>query len=382
MSHDGSIEPGLLSPVFVTDENKLAEGIALCLSGGGFRAMVFHLGSLIRLNELGYLSRLDRVSSVSGGSITAAMLGLKWQRLDFVGGIAQRLITEVVEPIRAFAGVSVDVKAILSGLFLPGTISEKVERAYDHHLFHGATLQDLPNDPPRFVINATNVQTGSLWRFSKPYMRDYQVGEVLNPNISLAKAVAASSAFAPVLSPARLNLDIGQYSPAIGELNHSPEFMNEVFLSDGGVYDNLGLETAWKRYRTILVSDAGQAMASQANPGEDWVSHTRRIFDLVDNQVRALRKRQVIGSLKTKVRFGAYWSVRSAISNYTAPDALACPLDRTTELAQVPTRLTELPTETQNRLINWGYAITDAAVRTWMDPGLPAPAKFPYPDGV
>ena len=46
-------------------------GIALCLSGGGYRAMVFHLGALWRLNELGFLPKLARVSSVSGGSITA-----------------------------------------------------------------------------------------------------------------------------------------------------------------------------------------------------------------------------------------------------------------------------------------------------------------------
>jgi NTE family protein len=47
------------------------EGIALCLSGGGYRAMLFHLGALWRLNELGYLPTLARISSVSGGSITA-----------------------------------------------------------------------------------------------------------------------------------------------------------------------------------------------------------------------------------------------------------------------------------------------------------------------
>ena len=46
-------------------------GIALCLSGGGYRAMIFHLGALWRLNQLGFLKNLSRVSSVSGGSITA-----------------------------------------------------------------------------------------------------------------------------------------------------------------------------------------------------------------------------------------------------------------------------------------------------------------------
>jgi NTE family protein len=58
-------------------------GMALCLSGGGYRAMLFHLGALWRLNEFGLLRGLVRVSSVSGGSITAGMLGLMWERLQF-----------------------------------------------------------------------------------------------------------------------------------------------------------------------------------------------------------------------------------------------------------------------------------------------------------
>ena len=52
-------------------------GIGLAFSGGGFRATLFHLGSLWRLNELGYLPKLDRISSVSGGSITAGRLAVR-----------------------------------------------------------------------------------------------------------------------------------------------------------------------------------------------------------------------------------------------------------------------------------------------------------------
>jgi NTE family protein len=50
-------------------------------------------------------------------------------------------------------------------------------------------------------MNATNVQSGVLWRFMKPYMCDFRVGEVKTPTLRLAEAVAASSAFPPVLSP-------------------------------------------------------------------------------------------------------------------------------------------------------------------------------------
>ena len=104
-----------LSPVDDDGFSRPRPGVALCLSGGGYRAMIFHLGVLWRLNELGYLARLDRISSVSGGSITAGLLGLRWGRLDFAGGVARGLVTQVVEPIRAFAHHAVDVGSVLKG---------------------------------------------------------------------------------------------------------------------------------------------------------------------------------------------------------------------------------------------------------------------------
>ena len=59
------------------DQDSPEDGIALCLSGGGYRAMLFHLGTLWYLNDAGYLGKLARVSSVSGGSITAALLAVR-----------------------------------------------------------------------------------------------------------------------------------------------------------------------------------------------------------------------------------------------------------------------------------------------------------------
>jgi NTE family protein len=383
LSPDSQLQnQNILSPVREPGIDAPEPGIALCLSGGGYRAMVFHLGVLLRLNELGYLPRLQRISSVSGGSITAAMLGLKWSRLAFVDGVAEALVDEVVNPIRALACETIDVGSVIEGIFLPGTISDKVAAKYREYLYGDATLQDLPADPPRFVINATNVQTGVLWRFSKPFMRDYLVAEVKRPKVSLALAVAASSAFPPILSPAKLELDPASFSPPEGEPFHHPPFTNKVFLTDGGVYDNLGLETAWKRYETILVSDAGLAMSADPDPGKDWATHSKRVLDMIDNQVRALRKRQIIAGFRSGIRKGAFWSVRSKISDYPVPGSLLCPEERTAQLASIATRLAQMPKDVQERLINWGYAICDAGMRRWVDPNLPPPERFPYPGGV
>lgn len=367
------------------DETAPAGAIALCLSGGGYRAMLFHLGALWRLNELAWLRKLTRVSSVSGGSITAGQLGARWSRLAFdAAGVAQRFRSEVVEPIRALASTTIDTPSVLGGILGPDRISEEVAKEYDKHLYKGATLQALPDDGdgPRFVINATNVQSGALWRFSKPYMRDYRVGEVRRPSVPLALAVAASSAFPPVLSPARLSLEEAIYTPGSGLDLQRPPFTTDVVLTDGGVYDNLGLETAWRQFSTVLVSDGGGKMGAQEKPKADWVRHALRVNDLIDNQVRSLRKRQVIAAFQAQRRQGTYWGIRGHLEDYhlTPPSPLDCPPDHTLVLAETPTRLAKLDSIVQDRLINWGYAVCDTAMRTHVVAGAASPAPvFPYP---
>lgn len=348
-------------------------GMAVCLSGGGYRAMMFHLGALWRLHELGILAQATRVSSVSGGSITAGVLALAWDRLMAGGSFAEL----VAAPVMRLASRTVDRGAVLGGVFLPGTVSQWVADLYEEVLFEGATLQDLP-DSPRFVINATNLETGTLWRFSKPYMRDWRVGSIERPKLRLADAVAASSAFPPVLSP--YILDVGPSDFDVAETGLGDEFRRDVSLTDGGVYDNLGLETAWKSCRTLLVSDGGGRSADDASPPGDWAQQAKRVLDVVDGQVRALRKRQLIGSFTEGVRNGAYWGMRTDPANYGVEMRLSCPRGTCVKLAETPTRLKRMPPELQRRLANWGYAITDAAIRAHYADDAETATAFPFPD--
>ena len=321
-------------------------GVALCLSGGGYRAMIFHLGTVWRLNELGLMKRLAKVSSVSGGSITAAMLGLMWTRLDFnASNVATNLEQLVVNPIRSLAGTTIDTGSIILGILLPRhTVADEVADSYREYLYGNSTLQDLPSDAegPRFVINATNVQSKVLWRFSKPFMGDYRVGLIRNPTAELAVAVGASSAFPPFLSPASLKLKPADFDPTTkGDLQFEP-YTSDVVLTDGGVYDNLGLETAWKSYDTILVSDGGGATSDEPQPKREWLEHVYRVLGIINNQVGSLRKRQVIGSYQLGLRKGAYWGMRTNILDYQLPTAMNCPIEKTMALAGTPTRLKKL----------------------------------------
>lgn len=305
---------------------------------------------------------------------------MNWSKLDFdKHGVARQFVAHVADPVRALAEKTIDVSSILIGMIMPGMkISDKLTAAYSNNLFGDATLQDLP-DHPRFVINSTNVQSGALWRFMKPSMADWRVGEVKAPRISLAVAVAASSAFPPFLSPVNLKLKSSDYRKKSGKDLQKEPFTTDVVLTDGGVYDNLGLETAWKLYDTILVSDGGGKMEPEAEPWQDWAMHFYRITAIIDNQVRDLRKRQVVGSYVNKSRKGAYWGIRSDISHYELGNPLNCPFKKTMTLANISTRLAKLEPDIQERLINWGYAVCDAALWKHVDHRLPRPDGFAYP---
>src|SRR5262249_23744737 len=149
-----------------------------------------------------------------------------------------------------------------------------------------------------------------------------------------------------------------------------------------GVYDNLGLETAWKKYKTILVSDGGGATADDPHPHTDWARHSFRILQLLDNQVGSLRKRWVIGSFKIGLRAAAYWGIRSDIADYQLANALNCPVAKTLELANTPTRLKAMEDQLKQRLVNWGYAVCDAGIRKHVDANAAPPAGFPFPVSV
>jgi len=362
---------------------QIVDAPALCLSGGGYRAMLFHLGALVRLNQLGYLPKLRRVSSVSGGSIAAGVLATAWAKLDFdAAGVAANFDELVVSPLRSFAGRTIDVPAIVRGLLLPGSVGDRIAASYKQHLFGDRTLQDLPDDPaPSFVFNATSLQSSVLFRFSKAYLWDYRIGEVEHPSTPLAVAVAASSAFPPFLSPVTIKFAPNAFKPGSGEDLQHPPYTDRVVVSDGGVYDNLGLETAWGGFRTILVSDGGGHIGDQGSPARDWARQFYRVYGVTDNQVRSLRKHQVIGGLASGARDGTYWGIRSHVHDFGLPDALDCPEDQTRVLAETKTRLQKMTPVLQERLINWGYAICDTAMRRHVVSGAPPPA-FPYPGGV
>ena len=106
--------------------DKVREGIALCLSGGGYRALLFHLGALRKLNEIGLLAKTDRITSVSAGSILAGFLGVKWSQLNInknsvIINLEEKIIAPLVKLTIKTIDISVAIKGLLS-LGNPATI--------------------------------------------------------------------------------------------------------------------------------------------------------------------------------------------------------------------------------------------------------------------
>jgi NTE family protein len=359
-------------------------GVGLALSGGGYRAALFHIGSLWRLNELGWLKRLAEVTSVSGGSITAGWLGLQWKKLKFRrNGVADNFVEEVVNPLLEFCSHNIEIEGFFCGLARP----------YHRKLFGKATLQDLPSDEegPRFTIYATSLQTGVSVRFSRPYLADYNLGEVREPKIELAKAVAASSAFPPIMRPVTLKFKPTEWKnwpnwDRKKDIRGKQKMRANMALTDGGVYDNMGLERVWDRYSTVLVSDAGAPFSpttSTCCQGLDRLSLILRVFNTVNEQTRRLRRRWLIDEFEQGEAEGTYWGITTEIGHYELekhklPPPLLKDSKATAALSHMRTRLNRFSDREQKKLINWGYALADAAMRRHVLKKA-KPGRLPFP---
>ena len=137
------------------------KNLGLGLSGGGYRATLFNLGALIRLNELGLMGKIKRITSVSGGSITNGYLAMRWNDLQFNDdGVIERFKENIVEPLWDFCSKSLDAKAIIWGTLDPfHRVSDKITCAYNKGLFKHFKMASIPfgGGIPQFLFYGTNL---------------------------------------------------------------------------------------------------------------------------------------------------------------------------------------------------------------------------------
>ncbi|HKG97110.1 MAG TPA: patatin-like phospholipase family protein, partial [Pyrinomonadaceae bacterium] len=160
---------------------KERKGISLCLSGGGYRAALFHLGVLRRLNELGILSSVTHISSVSGGSIIAAHLAERIKRWRRPGEVITRQEWDetVANPFHDLTATDIRTIPILKrllpwNLFRQGYHTKELEKQYNSRLTRMRVV-DLP-EHPQFSFCATDMVFGVNWEFTRAYVGDYKIG--------------------------------------------------------------------------------------------------------------------------------------------------------------------------------------------------------------
>lgn len=354
--------------------------IGLALSGGGYRATLFGLGSLWRLNDAGVLGKLDRMTSVSGGSILMGILAHRWRQLRFHDGHADNFGEVVAQPVRSFCAETIDIGAGLAGLLVPfKTAGDFLADRYEKDLFGDATIKGLPSaaeGSPKFIFYATNMQTGRSFRFRQDMIADYRLGVSRTIDVPLAVAVAASSAFPPIFSPIVLKTDPSAWSEG-SDLPDLQALRTRIVLADGGVYDNMGLESLVDNVDIVLVSDAGAPFEVETKPHEDNVLQLGRVRDILIDQTRALRKRWLVAEFEAGRKRGAYWGIGTNMAAYGTTPHMTSDSAVSDALEHVPTRLSAFDAERQGHLINWGYALCDVSLRTRA--GLPVPMATAWP---
>jgi NTE family protein len=358
-------------------------GIALCLSGGGFRAAFYHLGALQCLNDLGVLPRVAAIASVSGGSIAAAHIAtaLPWPLTRPLSPAEWEI--EVAQPLRKFASRDRRSWPLFTGTFHPtSSCVEELANEFEQ-LWGRKSLRQLP-EYPSFIICATNLSHGSLWSFEREQMGDEEFGFQHPPSddISLALAVATSACFTPVFPPLELKIaDASSFKGGrrrVGPTGASGRCT--LWLCDGGAYDNLGLEAVWRDHSTILVSDAGAPLTREWN--QRWLSRVRsagRVANVSDQLGRLARRRWFISRVEEGVQEGAYWGIASTsvdIADLPGFPGYSGNLVRDV-IARVRTDLDAFSDAEQRVLENHGYTLASVALQSWgaRGTGLHAPPR-------
>jgi NTE family protein len=296
--------------------------IGLALSGGGYRAAAFHLGTLKKLDEMNILEKVDVLSTISGGSITGAayclhkgdyasfheyakeavmtknIIGKVLRSGGFLrlvlfalifGGLAIGLL------FTSWAPLSIVVLAILFFLlvkyqFLIFPVSREVEKAYDDFFYQKRTLIQL-NEKPLLAIGSSNLQTGRPFTFSRNKMADTTYSYYDDPilfkheGFPVARAVMASSCVPFAFTPVSIRKDFFRNPEHFGKIDPK--------LVDGGVYDNQGIQKITQKNSSyecdiIICSDSGGGL-SFTNSYQNTVSLLIRTVDVFMNRIKTMQ---------------------------------------------------------------------------------------------
>ena len=388
--------------------------IGLALSGGGYRATVFHLGVIARLAEEDILRQVTVLSTVSGGSLCAGLVfGLNAMRWPTAQEYQDHTLPET-RRILTTTDLQKDLITRALGSFwtLFGSRANDLSALIQKDWGITARLNELP-ESPRWLINATCYETGKNWRFEKRRMGDYLFGYSRDTDIPLSDAMAASAGFPGGIGALPFNTTqkhwyqyVDAPAPTLatgGETTLKTQTVQppypQVHLWDGGAYDNQGLEglhdfvKGWQLgIDFLIVSDAaGRSKPEAYHMGPKAIM--RLMTGIMMDQVRSLRTRAIIERFINHQDKGVFLQtgntsehiIRSARrdSNLTvaaidaevakiAQDSLS-PLEAQ-KAAEMPTVIRKLTSEEFERLFRHGFEVADVLLYAYY------PESFKYID--
>jgi len=262
------------------------------------------------------------------------------------------------------------------GAFVVNNMVEKFEGAF------GKGTLDLLPERPRFVFCGTDMAFGANLVFERERVGSYLAGYADPKGFSLAQAVAASACFPPLFGPMRIEGAAERFKGGRGGgagADGRRKILSDLRVTDGGVYDNLGLEPVWKSHRVVLVSDAGGLMEAEEDKSLFW--RIKRYQEIQERQALGVRKRFLLSGFCGGAIRGAYLGVASAPSRYAGAafggysKAFAMKVIR-----NIRTDLDAFSEVEQGVLINHGYSLIDAAIRTHVPELMEAgTASFAWP---
>jgi NTE family protein len=383
-----------MSEVPATDA-LLRPRIALALSGGGLRAALFHLGVLLRAAEAGWLPKVDVLSTVSGGSIVGAFAAIRWGALVAEGADVASFRREIIEPFLALVQgrsfihawvwrlCSLPFRKLIDSTFTRTSIAADLFGAW----FYGNALSTQLPSFPYLVINASNLVSGRAWRFTRDGLGDSRIGYAHwgSAPLPLGFAVGASSAFPPAFPPARVNATDYVFSgPIYGEPVLPPH--RYVPLTDGGVYENLGVEVLTKSTpltgctlvpaEFLVVSDASrpaqQRFRASGLPALSEALLSYRVDEIARDQVCGLRRRMLVRDFQARAISGTLVVLGSSIAKLPSParqqyikavgEEALIPADLLKRIHGTRTHLDAFTTSECEALMYHGYTLLDSVL--------------------
>ena len=360
--------------------------IGLALSGGGFRASLYHIGVLAKLAELDLLRHIEVISCVSGGSIVGAQYYLELRRLfdasagnkrhdevtradyiELVKKLARDFLAGVQENprVRILANPFPTLEMLWSPTYSRTTrLGELYEellysRVEDKERGEERWINDYVVKPPEqgenfsprrdnwsraskipeLILNATTLNSGHNWQFTATWMGEspIQIDEEVDTNTRYRRMYYKGDA-PPDYRRVRLGTAVGASSCVPGLFE--PVAFDDLYpgtmirLVDGGVYDNQGIAGLLEQdCNVLIVSDATGQLNTEVDPGGGILKPLLRTNSTLMHRVRGAQYEDIKARKRASlVRSFAYVHLKKGL------DGEAMNWEKCEELSEAPPR--------------------------------------------